>query len=104
MSRHTGESKFRETQRETKKTKSVPLASVSAAAAASATNLDDYDADDEDEEDDERAIAMGVAIKKMKVKELRQECAKAMLNESDLKAELQDRLLQHYKCKQRRSD
>ena len=86
-------------QKQAKKAKSVPLASSSAAAAASATNFDDEDADDEDEEDDERAIAMGVAIKKMKVKELRQECAKAMLNESGLKAELQDRLLQHYKCK-----
>ena len=87
-------------QKQAKKTKSVRLTSASASAAASATNFDDEDTNDEDEDDeDERAVAMGVAIRKMKVKELQQECAKAMLNESGLKAELQARLLEHYKCK-----
>ena len=45
------------------------------------------------------AIQMAVKIKKMKVKELREECTKAMLDESGLKKALQERLMEHYKCK-----
>ena len=76
-------------QKKAKETTIVDLSSASAAA---------YDADDE-EEDNDRAIAMAISIKKMKVKQLREECAKAMLNDSGLKKVLQQRLLQHYKCK-----
>ena len=42
---------------------------------------------------------MAVSIKKMKVKQLRVECDKAMINDSGFQKALQQRLLQHYKCK-----
>ena len=61
---------------------------VSAAAAAATT----------EEETSEAAVRMAVNIKKMKVSELRALCAKEMLNESGLKAVLQQRLMEHYKC------
>ena len=62
-----------------------------AAADASTTTTE------EDRSSDE-LIRMAVEIKKMKLKELRAACGKAMLNESGLKKELQQRLMEHHKC------
>ena len=81
-------------QKQAKASAIVDLSSASAAAEAEAE-----DADDEDEEADDARVAMAVSIKKMKVKQLREECVKAMINESGLKKVLQERLLEHYKCK-----
>ena len=86
-------------QKNVKKARLVDL--IPGAAAASTTNFDDEDADDEE---DEARIKKAVAIKKMKVKDLRAECTKLLLNESGLKSELQQRLLQHCQCKDIRQE
>lgn len=68
----------------------VDLTAAPTAAAASATMTA--------EEVNHEAVKMAVRIKKMRVKEMREECGKLMLNESGLKKALQERLMQHYKC------
>ena len=78
-----------------KKAKETTIVDLSSTATA---NFSDDDADEESEEDD-RAIAIATSIKKMKVKQLREECVKVMLSDSGLKHALQERLLQHYNCK-----